>query len=143
MQALASPARRFHENTKETAAKVKEKVKALQLEEKKVSAAQLYLYAAATYLLIAIIACWGVVQVLKLLARIEVVWWLTRSAQLDDFRLWTNEVCLEPWHKERCSARRWKAIGLRGSCCAPSFTSRTRIIAARTVRMVAVGTRRA
>ena len=100
VQALASPARRFHENTKETAAKVKEKVKALQLEEKKVSAAQLYLYTAATYLLIAIIACWGVVQVLKLLARIEVVWWLTRSAQLDDFRLWTNEVCLEPWHKE-------------------------------------------
>ena len=40
------------------------------------------------------------VQVLKLLARIEVVWWLTRSAQLDDFRIWAQRVCIEPWQRE-------------------------------------------
>ena len=42
----------------------------------------------------------AIAQVLKLLARVEVVWWLTRSTQLDDFRIWAQQVCTDPWQKE-------------------------------------------
>ena len=37
---------------------------------------------------------------LKLLARVEVIWFLSRSAKLDDFRAWTLETCKDPWTRE-------------------------------------------
>ena len=65
-----------------------------------ISVAQYYLLTAATLLLVMLVIYWTIVSSLKLLARVEVVWWLTRSAKLDDFRLWAQEQCAESWNGE-------------------------------------------
>lgn len=55
---------------------------------------------AATLLLVIIVGGYLLVSCLKILARVEVVWFMTRSAKLDDFRLWAQERCSEPWNAE-------------------------------------------
>ena len=77
-----------------------EVVRAKLQQERRVSTAQLYLLTAGTWLLIVLVVCYAAVQVLKLLARVEVVWWLSRSAQLDDFHAFSQQVCADPWQKE-------------------------------------------
>jgi len=51
-------------------------------------------------LLIVVVVSYALVQILHLLARIEVAWWMVRSTQLDDFRIWAQEVCTDPWNTE-------------------------------------------
>ena len=69
-------------------------------EERQISAAKLYLLTAATMLLVVVGLYFLAVAALKLLARVEVIWFFTRSAKLDDFRQWSMEVCMEPWQRE-------------------------------------------
>ena len=44
----------------------------------------------------------------KLLGNLQLVWWLTRTEIYDEFRVWTLEVCKEPWQQETllCEAAR-------------------------------------
>ena len=53
-------------------------------EKRAITAAQYYLLTAATVLLVLGGLVYLIITSLKLLARVEVVWWLTRSAKLDD-----------------------------------------------------------
>ena len=69
-------------------------------EKRAITAAQYYLLTAATVLLVLGVLVYLIITSLKLLARVEVVWWLTRSAKLDDFRRWTAETCTDPWNDE-------------------------------------------
>ena len=34
---------------------------------------------------------------------VQLVWWLTHTARYDEFRMWTLEVCADPWQQETVS----------------------------------------
>jgi hypothetical protein len=94
---------RFRENAEATQALLRANAEAAQAklrEQRAISVAQYYLLTAATLLLLVAVVGQLIVTALKLLARIEVVWWLTRSANLDDFRKWAQETCSEAWNGE-------------------------------------------
>jgi len=60
----------------------------------------LYFLAAALCLLGLVTVYWMIMSILKQLAKVKIAWLLTRSAKLDEFREWTQEVCAQPWQQE-------------------------------------------
>ena len=52
------------------------------------------------YLLLVVVVGSTLVQVLKWLAGIETLLGFSSSAKLDDFRIWAQHTCTEPWQRE-------------------------------------------
>ena len=69
-------------------------------QKQEVSAALLLLLTVAAVLLIVLVLYFLVIRGLKLLARVQLIYFYSRSTKLDDFRSWTMEVCMDPWHRE-------------------------------------------
>ena len=68
-------------------------------QKQEVSAALLLLLTVAAVLLIVLVLYFLVIRGLKLLARVQLIYFYSRSTKLDDFRSWTMEVCMDPWHR--------------------------------------------
>ena len=107
MRESINMAQRRFQQTVQAATDAREKALDLQAQahealaqERRISTARLYLLTAATLLLVVVVLYFLVVAALKFLARVEVVWFFSRSAKLDDFRRWTQEVCMESWQRE-------------------------------------------
>ena len=92
--------RRVRRSVSLSMAESADKLREMRTTRREITVAQYYLLTAATLLLVLLVIYALLVRTLKLLARVEVVWWLTRSAKMDDFRLWTQEVCADPWQHE-------------------------------------------
>ena len=106
-EASISARRRFRFLNKASMRRVRENVRQNALraqarlgETRAISAAQYYFLSTAALLLAVALGGQMLLASLNLLARAEVMWWLTRSAKLDDFRLWTLEQCSAPWNGE-------------------------------------------
>jgi hypothetical protein len=89
---------------------LRERTQAAQLrlqERQEISTAQLYLLTAGTSLGILVVIYALVMAALKLLHRVHFMNFFSQSAQLDDFRAWTMEVCIDEWAKETvlCQAK--------------------------------------
>lgn len=102
--------KRFNETVQRAHGRLREGVKAgraaqeaaqkVLRAEQQVSTARLYFLTAVTILSMIIALYFLAVAALKFLARVELIWFFSRSAKLDDFRIWTQEICMEPWQRE-------------------------------------------
>ena len=77
-------------------------------ERHEISNAQHYFLNVAAAITLVCVALSLLRSCLSLMGRVEVVWWLMRTDQYDEFRVWTLDICKDPWQQETllCEAAR-------------------------------------